>query len=104
MRNAQKYAHGRVELGARRTGDGSVEIVIDDDGPGIPDAERTKIFEPFYRLDRSRDRATGGFGLGLSIAQKAVGLHGGSIAVGDSPLGGARFTIMLPGGGRRTRG
>ena len=56
------------------------------------------MFEPFYRLDRSRDRATGGFGLGLSIAHKAVGLHGGGIAVGDSPLGGARFVITLPAG------
>ena len=98
MRNAQKYAQGRVELAAHRVGDGSVEIVVDDDGPGIPNEERARIFEPFYRLDRSRDRATGGFGLGLSIAQKAVGLHGGSIAVGDAPLGGARFTITLPGG------
>ena len=55
-----------------------------------------RIFEPFYRLDRSRDRASGGFGLGLSIAYKAVALHGGTIRVEQSPLGGARFVISLP--------
>ena len=96
MRNAQKYAQGRVEMSAQRQGDGAVEIVVDDDGPGIPVEEREKIFEPFYRLDRSRDRATGGFGLGLSIAQKALLLHGGAISVTESPLGGARFVMTLP--------
>jgi two-component system, OmpR family, sensor kinase len=95
LRNAQKYADGRIELSARRLGD-EVEIVIDDDGPGIPAAERGKVFTPFYRLDRSRDRATGGFGLGLSIAHKALALHGGSIRIGDAPLGGARFVLTLP--------
>ncbi|MGZ8289237.1 MAG: ATP-binding protein [Telluria sp.] len=95
LRNAQKYAQGRIALSARRTG-GTVEIMVDDDGPGIPEAERARIFEPFYRLDRSRDRATGGFGLGLSIAHKAVGLHGGAIVAAESPLGGARFVITLP--------
>jgi two-component system OmpR family sensor kinase len=95
LRNAQKYANGHVALSARRILD-VVEIVVEDNGPGIPDHERERIFDPFYRLDRSRDRATGGFGLGLSIAQKAVALHGGSIAVTASRLGGARFLITLP--------
>jgi two-component system OmpR family sensor kinase len=95
LRNAQKYADGRIELSARRLGN-AVEIVIDDDGPGIPAAERGKVFTPFYRLDRSRDRATGGFGLGLSIAHKAVALHGGSIRIEQAPLGGARFVLTLP--------
>jgi two-component system OmpR family sensor kinase len=54
------------------------------------------VFEPFYRLDRSRDRATGGFGLGLSIAHKAVALHGGTLKVDTAALGGARFVITLP--------
>ena len=94
LRNAQKYCERQVALSARR-GDG-IEIMVDDDGPGIPEAERDRIFEPFYRLDRSRDRATGGFGLGLSIAHKAVALHGGTIRVEASPLGGARFVITLP--------
>lgn len=95
LRNAQKYAQERIVLSARRTPDG-VEIAVDDDGPGIPLDERERIFDPFYRLDRSRDRATGGFGLGLSIAHKAVALHGGTLRVESSPLGGARFVLRLP--------
>lgn len=95
LRNAQKYAQGRIVLSARRMQDG-VEIAVDDDGPGIPEQERDRIFDPFYRLDRSRDRATGGFGLGLSIAHKAVALHGGKLRVETSALGGARFLIALP--------
>lgn len=97
LRNAQKYAAGQVRLSARRD-DGRVEIAVEDDGPGIPDEERERVFEPFYRLDRSRDRATGGFGLGLSIARKAVALHGGSLRVERAALGGARFVISLPDG------
>ena len=97
LRNAQKYAQGRIVLSARRLPDNAgVEIAVDDNGPGIPAEERERIFDPFYRLDRSRDRATGGFGLGLSIAQKAVLLHGGTLRVETSGLGGARFVIGLP--------
>jgi len=97
LRNAQKYAARQVRLAAHRN-DGLVEIAVEDDGPGIPEDERERIFEPFYRLDRSRDRATGGFGLGLSIARKAVVLHGGSLSVEGSALGGARFVIRVPDG------
>jgi len=95
LRNAQKYAGSRVVLSATRDPAG-IEIAVDDDGPGIPESERDKVFEPFYRLDRSRDRATGGFGLGLSIAHKAVLLHGGALHIDTSPLGGARFVMQLP--------
>ena len=95
LRNAQKYAGSHILLSGVRLAR-SVEIAVDDDGPGIPLEEREKIFEPFYRLDRSRDRATGGFGLGLSIARKAVALHGGTLRAEGSPLGGARFVITLP--------
>ena len=95
LRNGQKYCEATVLLSARRGA--SLEIVVEDDGPGIPEQERGRVFEPFYRLDRSRDRATGGFGLGLSIAHKAVALHGGTIRVEQSAtLGGARFVISLP--------
>lgn len=94
--NAAKYGAGRVLLHAAREG-GQVAIAVEDDGPGIPAAERERVFEPFYRLDSSRDRASGGFGLGLAIAHKAVALHGGSLRVEDSELGGARFLIRLPG-------
>lgn len=96
VRNAQKYATRRIALSASRPATGGLEIVVEDDGPGIPPEERARIFEPFYRLDRSRDRATGGFGLGLSIAHKAVALHGGSLRVEDALLGGARFVVTLP--------
>ncbi len=95
LRNALKYAERRIVLSACRLPDGRLEIVVDDDGPGIPADERARIFEPFYRLDRSRDRASGGFGLGLSIAQQAVKLHGGTIEVDQGELGGARFRIRL---------
>jgi len=94
LRNAQKYGEDRIVLTARRV-DG-IEIVVEDAGPGIPESERERVFEPFYRLDRSRDRNTGGFGLGLSIARKAIELHGGSLRVEQSGLGGARFVIVLP--------
>jgi two-component system OmpR family sensor kinase len=66
--------------------------------PAFRTSERERIFEPFFRLDRSRDRATGGFGLGLSIARKAVALHGGTLVVERAPMGGARFVISLPDG------
>jgi two-component system OmpR family sensor kinase len=93
--NARRYADTRVVLGAARL-DGVVTITVEDDGPGIPVAEREQVFAPFYRLDRSRDRATGGFGLGLAIARKAVQLHGGSLHVEDGQMGGARMVITLP--------
>jgi len=94
LRNAQKYCEGKIVLSASRGA--AIEIMVEDDGPGIPPEERARIFEPFYRLDRSRDRQTGGFGLGLSIAGKAVALHGGTIRVEQSAMGGAKFVITLP--------
>jgi len=102
LQNAAKYANTRIMLSASRLGSTDIEIVVEDDGPGIPPGEREQVFAPFHRLDRSRDRATGGFGLGLAIARKAVMLHGGGISVVDSPLGGARFVVRVPcGGGHR---
>ena len=94
LRNAQKYAAARIRLTARREA-GRLLIAVEDDGPGIPPEERERVFEPFYRLDRSRDRATGGFGLGLSIARKAVLAHGGTLKVEASELGGAKFVVVL---------
>jgi two-component system OmpR family sensor kinase len=95
--NAAKYARSRVTLHAtRHTREMQLNIVIEDDGPGIPPEARTQVFEPFYRLSREQDHAAGGYGLGLAIAAQAVRLHGGVISIDTSPLGGARFTIHIP--------
>lgn len=73
-----------------------VEIRIDDDGPGIPEPDRDRIFEPFFRVDRSRSRKTGGFGLGLSLCQRIVLAHRGSIQVSHRRPRGASFAVVLP--------
>lgn len=76
--------------------DGAIIVAIDDDGPGIPLSEREAVFEPFHRLEASRNRATGGSGLGLAIARQIAAGHGGRIRITDSPMGGARFEVRLP--------
>lgn len=93
--NAIRYCEKVVRVSAGLT-EQSLVISVEDDGIGIPVAEQEHIFEPFYRLDRSRDRDTGGFGLGLAISRQAIECQGGRITVGSSPLGGARFEIRLP--------
>lgn len=95
LMNAAKYSERQLAVSAYRNADGGYQVCVEDDGPGIPAEERTRVFEPFYRLDRSRDRETGGFGLGLAIAQKAVALHGGDIRVTESALGGAKFVVTF---------
>ncbi|WP_095168395.1 ATP-binding protein [Pseudomonas sp. Irchel 3H3] len=95
LRNAMRYCEKRIQIGVQVRPEGC-EIWVDDDGIGIPDDERERIFEPFYRLDRSRDRATGGFGLGLAISRRALEAQGGTLTVEASPLGGARFRLWLP--------
>ncbi|VVO35415.1 ATP-binding protein [Pseudomonas fluorescens] len=95
LRNAMRYCEKRIQVGVH-VGSKGCEIWVDDDGIGIPDDERERIFEPFYRLDRSRDRATGGFGLGLAISRRALEAQGGTLTVEPSPLGGARFRLWLP--------
>ncbi len=95
LQNAQRYATRHVEVIADTNADCCC-IIIDDDGPGIPSVDRTRIFEPFTRLDTSRNRDSGGYGLGLAIAQRIAQLHGGNIGVENSPLGGARFVITWP--------
>ena len=95
LRNAMRYCERRIQVGVNVSALGC-ELWVDDDGIGIPEPERERIFEPFYRLDRSRDRATGGFGLGLAISRRALEAQGGSLSVEQSPLGGARFKLWLP--------
>ena len=92
VQNAVKYAAGRVDIRFEKTGR-SYMIHVDDDGPGIPEADRRRIFQAFVRLDSSRSRDTGGHGLGLAIVKRIAVWHGGEVIVSKSLLGGARFTI-----------
>jgi signal transduction histidine kinase len=73
-----------------------VTLIVDDEGPGIPPDQREQILEPFVRLEESRNRRTGGAGLGLAIVRSLVEAHDGTIAISDAPGGGARLTIRLP--------
>ncbi len=92
LRNAFKYAAREIRVSSELLGD-QIAVHVDDDGIGIPEGEREHIFSAFTRLDRSRDRSTGGYGLGLAIARRVLELHGGTAYAAASPLGGARFTL-----------
>jgi signal transduction histidine kinase len=92
MRNAVRHATAHVVLTVERDA-ASTTISVDDDGPGIPAGERERLLEPFARLDAARARDGGGVGLGLAIVKSVAEWHGGSVRLGDSPLGGARVTI-----------
>jgi hypothetical protein len=99
LTNAVKHSPkgGTVRLRvSRRNADGAVLIAVDDQGPGVMEWERTRIFERFYRSDPSRARDSGGRGLGLAIASEIVKAHGGGIEVTGSDLGGASFALSLP--------
>lgn len=94
--NAVRYARSRVRLSGGIEGNWAW-VCVEDDGPGIPEKDRARIFEPFARLDDSRTRSSGGYGLGLSIVQRIAFWHGGSIQVSESPeLKGARFVFRWP--------
>ncbi|OQX29855.1 MAG: hypothetical protein B0D92_01505 [Spirochaeta sp. LUC14_002_19_P3] len=96
LANALRYAAGRIFITVGANANGA-ELRVEDDGPGIPEDKRTKIFERFFRLDPSRSRDSGGSGLGLAICREIVKAHGGEISVSQSPeLGGAAFTVILP--------
>lgn len=92
--NGTTYAN-KVRITAERKTD-SVEIIIDDDGPGIREEQREEAFRPFRRLDSSINSEQGGVGLGLAIARDSVRTHGGELSLSDSPMGGLRATIRLP--------
>lgn len=93
--NALRYANSQVVLRFRRDGELAV-LEVEDDGPGIPESDRERIFKPFARLDESRQRASGGYGLGLSIVQRIAEWHGGRVTVTRGELGGALFRMVWP--------
>ncbi|MFE3741004.1 ATP-binding protein [Streptomyces sp. NPDC059134] len=93
--NAQRHAAGSVEASVRRVG-AWVVLAVADDGAGVPEAERERIFERFVRLDDARSRDDGGAGLGLAIARDVAERHGGTLTVGGAPSGGALFELRLP--------
>lgn len=94
VENAIRYGeHVSIRSGIRA---GMAELIIDDDGPGIPEDKRDDVFKPFFRLDNSRNPVTGGVGLGMTIARDAIRGHGGEILLEDAPGGGLRVRVSLP--------
>ena len=99
--NAARFARTSVVFMLADTGDGRVRLVVEDDGPGIPAADRTRVFDRFVRLDEARSREAGGAGLGLAIVAEVAAAHRGTVMAGAVPDGGgARFTVTLPSGER----
>jgi signal transduction histidine kinase len=92
--NAVKY--GKRARAAIRPGPQTVEITIDDEGPGIAEDELARVFQPFYRVEGSRSRETGGIGLGLAIALSVIQAHGGQLTLTNRPEGGLRACVTLP--------
>lgn len=97
VENAVRYANG-AHLALRRT-NGQVLVEVADHGPGIPERELERMFEPFYRLESSRNRATGGTGLGLASARAVARAHGGDVTLVNRPEGGLVAIVSLPLGG-----
>ena len=99
VRNSVRYTEGgtQVEIRLRRDSQHRMAVVeISDRGPGIPESELASIFRPFYRVDTARSAQTGGFGVGLAIAERAVKLHNGQIRASNRAGGGATIQISLP--------
>lgn len=95
LRNALRYAHSRVRIEAFTEGP-ALQVRVSDDGPGIPQADRARVLQPFVRLERSRSREHGGTGLGLAIARRIVERHAGAVSIGESTDGGAAITLSWP--------
>ncbi|TDV37758.1 signal transduction histidine kinase [Actinophytocola oryzae] len=93
--NADRHAASRLAVRLSARG-GVAVLTVDDDGPGVPAAHRERVFDRFFRMDRSRARTSGGAGLGLEMVRRIARGHGGDATVGVAPLGGARFTVTLP--------
>ncbi|ELY2497300.1 MULTISPECIES: two-component system sensor histidine kinase RstB [Cronobacter] len=95
VNNGLRYSEQRLRIGLSLQG-AQATLEVEDDGPGIPEEERSRVFEPFVRLDPSRDRATGGCGLGLAIVQSIATAMSGQVSVAQSTLGGAHFRFSWP--------
>jgi signal transduction histidine kinase len=95
--NAVKYTpqHGEIRVALARQ-NGNAEILVSDTGIGIPESAQQQVFDRFYRVDKTRSRALGGAGLGLSIVAWIVQAHGGSINIDSAPDRGSVFTVVLP--------
>jgi signal transduction histidine kinase len=93
--NADRHAAGRVDVQLVVDGDMAV-LTVDDDGPGVPVAQRERVFDRFFRLDSSRARTSGGAGLGLAMVRRIAEGHGGTARIDTAPSGGARFAVRLP--------
>ena len=95
IENAARYAKNTIKI-TEKDSDEQVEVIIEDDGPGIPDDKKKDALRPFVRLDEARSDQTGGTGLGLSIARTAIENHGGQMFLENSDLGGLKVRIVLP--------
>jgi len=99
--NAINYAPEQTTIHVDATPlNGRVAIAVSDEGPGIPEEDLSRVFERFYRVDKSRTRDPGGTGLGLAIVRHLVELHGGSVLAENRPEGGARFVLTVAAGDR----
>lgn len=92
--NAQKYGLNEIKISLNETQE-AINIIIEDDGPGIPTEQQEKVLMPFSRLEQSRNKESGGFGLGLAIVNKIVGWHNGKLSLSSSELGGAKIQVSL---------
>jgi signal transduction histidine kinase len=88
---------GLVRLRVQALAGGRIRFLVEDDGLGIAPDQRERVFHRFHRTDAARDRASGGTGLGLAIVRAIADAHGGTVTAGESPEGGARFELELPG-------
>lgn len=95
LENADRHARSLIEVSVREH-DGTAELTVGDDGPGIPRAERQRVFDRFVRLDSSRSRGAGGTGLGLAIVAEIVAAHDGRVVIGDRAGGGTAVTVRIP--------
>lgn len=96
VENAARHASSRVEI-SLASNEGTITLTVDDDGDGVEEDDRPRIFERFTRADSSRSRDTGGVGLGLAVVRATARRHGGDVHCDTAPLGGARFAVTLPG-------